>query len=278
MNYASLMVVLQLGRSNAAPLAVANDLARRLDVPVTGIARAQPLTVLMGDNFFAGELIQADGEAIEEEAKKAETEFRIALSDHPTRLCWDMGVTSAPLSAPIASAAMTADLIVAGLYQQQNESASSTRRIDVEDIVERAGRPVLAVPPEIGHFGFRLALVAWKESREARRAIADALPLLRLMEKVVIAEVVEPADRRTAQEDLDKMVAWLGRHGVKAVPRLDLGGGFDDGKRLLVLAEEEQAEVIVAGAYSHNRYRERVLGGVTRTLLQQSRRCLLLSR
>ncbi len=277
MSYATLMVVLQLGRSNAAPLGIASDLARRMDIPVTGIARAQPVTILMGDNFFAAELIQADADAIEAEAKKVETDLRIALSDQPTRLHWDMDVTHAPLSEPIVRAAMTADIIVAGLFSKDRDFASSAWRVDIEDIIEAAGRPVLAVPPGIEHFGFRHALVAWKDSQEARRAVTDALPLLRLMEKVVIVEAVEPADAPVARKDLDKMVVWLGRHGVTAVPRVDIAGG-DDGMRLLALADEERAELIVAGAYGHNRYHEWVLGGVTRTLLRESRRCLLMSR
>jgi nucleotide-binding universal stress UspA family protein len=72
------------------------------------------------------------------------------------------------------------------------------------------------------------------------------------------------------------MVAWLARQGVTAAPRLAVATGRD-GDQLLALAEEEGAELIVAGAYGHTRFREWVMGGVTRDLLRHSDHCLLVS-
>lgn len=275
MSYKALTVVLQLGCSNAGPLGVADDLARRLDAPVTGIARAQPMSVLMGDNFYAGNLLQADDQAIEAWAKAAETEFRIAIGGPPNRLQWSMAVTSAPPSESIASAAMSADLLITGISRTE-EVPHSIRLVDVANLIEMAGRPVLVVPHGIAHFGFRGALIAWKERREARRAVADALPLLRLMERVVVVEVTESAGPAPAGSQLDGIATWLRRHGVSAVPRREVAAG-DAGERLLAVAEEERSELIVAGAYGHSRYREWVMGGVTRTLLSRSHRCLLMS-
>jgi nucleotide-binding universal stress UspA family protein len=277
MSYATLMVQLELGRSNAAPLSVVRDLAKRLRVPVTGVAGAQPIqTAVMADGFYAGDIVREDSEWIEQEARAAEAEFRSGLTGHAEGLDWEMAVTRYPLSERIADATATADILVVGVAQGSADSSNPTRQVDVDDLVMQTGRPVLVVPLDIRHFEFRTALVAWKDTREARRALADSLPLLRLMNKVVIAAIADPVNQKAVQADLDKMVAWLARHGVAATARLALPAGAD-GDRLLDLADEEGAELIVAGAYGHSRFREWVLGGVTRDLLHRGRRCLLLS-
>ena len=277
MSYATLLVQVELGRSNEAPLAVARDLAQRTQSHVAGIAAAMPLQIVVGDGGLYGvDIIREDGEAIESEARIAEAEFRAALNNHPDGIEWDMAVTRFPLSDRVAEAACAADLIVTGVAQGGEEPSNSSRRVDVDDLIMRAGRPVLVVPLGIRQFGFGTALVAWKDTREARRAVVDALPLLREMDKVVIARIADISEQGPAQTGLYKMVAWLARQGVTATPRLVLSGGHD-GDRLLSLAEEERAELVVAGAYGHSRIREWVMGGVTRTLLRQGGRCLLLS-
>lgn len=277
MSYSTLMVQLELGRSNEAPLGVAHALAKRLHVPVTGIASAQPIqTAVMADGFYAGDVVREDSDWIEQEAKVAQEEFRKALDGHPEGLDWSMSVTHQALSERIASAAATADLLVVGADQKGDGLSHPSRRVDIDDLVMQTGRPVLVVPHGVKHFDFRCALVAWKNSREARRALTDALPLLRLMDKVVIAQIADATVQGVAQAGLDKMVAWLARHGVTAVPRLVLAAGYD-GDRLLTIAEEAEADLIVAGAYGHSRFREWILGGVTRELLHHGGRCLLLS-
>ena len=276
MSYTSLLVQLELGRSNRAPLGVVRDLARRMKVAVTGTAAAQPMqTAVMADGFYAGNIVQEDSEFIDQEAKIAEEEFRGGMDGHQDGLTWDMAITRYPLSDRIAEVAGDADILVVGVAQG-GEPSDPSRRVDIDDLVMRAGRPVLAVPLGILHFDFRCALVAWKDTREARRALTDALPLLRLMDRVVIAEIFEAGDQDKARAGLDKMTAWLARHGVAATSRAVLSGG-PDGDRLVTLAGEEGADLIVAGAYGHSRFREWVMGGVTRTLLHKGGRCVLLS-
>lgn len=276
MSCPTLLVQVELGRANAAPLKVARDVATRLHARVCGIAAAMPLQILVGDGFYGVDIMREDGAAIESEALTAEAEFRSTLNGHPEGTEWDMAVTRFPLSDRIAEAACTADLIVTGVAQAGEEPSNSSRRVDIDDLIMQAGRPVLAVPLGIRQFAFGTALVAWKDTREARRAVVDALPVLREMERVVIASLADAAEQGPAQAGLHRMVAWLGRQGVSATPRLVLSNG-NDGDRLLSLAEEERAELIVAGAYGHSRIREWVMGGVTRTLLRQGGRCLLLS-
>jgi nucleotide-binding universal stress UspA family protein len=117
-------------------------------------------------------------------------------------------------------------------------------------------------------------MVAWTDTRECRRAISDALPMLRAADRVVIAEVaIDPIDARAP---IDDAAAWLARHGVdadKVVARMK-GTSIDT---LAALADEVEADLVVAGAYGHSRIHEWAFGGVTRDLLLRDRRCTLLS-
>jgi nucleotide-binding universal stress UspA family protein len=133
----------------------------------------------------------------------------------------------------------------------------------------------LVVPPEAKDLKLNCAMVAWKESREARRAVSDALPLLRKAKEVVIAEAIEDeADRTAAHGRLDDVASWLGRHGVAASGRVfHFPGGEDPLEKLW----EYGADLLVAGAYGHARLREWVFGGFTHDLLRRSLRCAFLA-
>jgi len=277
MSYETLMVQLELGRSNKAPLSVARDLAKRMGAVVNGVAAAQPIqTAVAAEGFYGGDLVLEDTKELEAEAKVAENEFHTVLNGGGIGRDWTLSVTPFPLSERIAGAAGNADLMVVGVAQNGEVTAGASRRVDIGDLVMRSGRPLLAVPLTTEHFRFGCAVVAWKDTREARRALTDALPLLRTMDRVVLVGVSSAAEQGPVQTSLAKMVVWLGQHGVEATSRLALAAG-SDGDRLLSVAEEEGADLIVAGAYGHSRFREWVMGGVTRSLLHKGGRCLLLS-
>src|SRR5260370_16080547 len=79
------------------------------------------------------------------------------------------------------------------------------------------GRPLLVVPDACNWLDLRSVLIAWKDTAEARRAVADALPLLRKATDVTVVEIVEePADRTAALSPVKDVAAWLSRHGVSA--------------------------------------------------------------
>ena len=277
MSYETLMVQLELGRPNTAPLGVARDLARRMGAVVNGVAAAQPIqTGMAAEGFYGGEIVIEDTKAIEEEAAVAEKEFHAALNGTVVHPDWTVMLTRFPLSERIAGATANADMVVVGVAQNGEDKSGPARSVDLDDLLMRTGRPVLAVPLTVKQFGFHCAVVAWKDTREARRALTDALPLLKQMEKVVLVEVTPLSEQGAVQTGLAKMVAWLGRHGIEASSRLITSLGAD-GDRLLAIADEEGADLIVAGAYGHSRFREWVMGGVTRTLLYHSKSCVLLS-
>ena len=77
----TLMVRLELGRSNARLLQIAGDLAQTLSASLIGFAACQPLRVIYGDGYMSGDVIQQDRDEIDKEIKAAEAEFRSLLKD-----------------------------------------------------------------------------------------------------------------------------------------------------------------------------------------------------
>ena len=275
MTYTTLMAHLELGRSNADLLRVAGDLAERFEAGVIGIAMCQPMQIIYSEGYIPGEIIDQDREQCGKEIAAAEAEFREAL---PTRVSgWRASVTPLPLADYLAGEARAADLIITGV--DHNASLfDNSRHVNIGDVVMQAGRPILVVPAaaSASWLSFDRVLVGWKDTRETRRAISDALPFLKHAAQVTIVEIADEQELEAARGRLGDVVLWLGRHGVVAEP-IATPSTHDDAHRLHALALEHKAGLIVAGAYGHSRVREWVLGGVTRDLLLRAGRCALVS-
>ena len=93
---------------------------------------------------------------------------------------------------------------------------------------------------------------------------------------MTVAEIAAEEDLPEARTDVADVVGWLKTHGVKAEP-LAVAAKGDDAAQLSVIAQDQKADLVVAGAYGHSRLREWILGGVTRELLLHTGRCSLLS-
>jgi len=180
------------------------------------------------------------------------------------------------------------DLVVVG--QINPEELSPIVLSDFpEYVLLNCGRPVLVIP-YAGHFeniGKRI-LVAWDGSKEATRAVTNAIPLLKRAEivHVVIFNNDTKTDIHGDQPGAD-IALYLARHGVKVEISLQASGShshkqkinnktgeaqqsslMDIGNSLLSLASDMNVDLIVMGGYGHSRFRETMLGGATRTIMQ----------
>lgn len=172
-----------------------------------------------------------------------------------------------------------ADLVVVGQHDPDDIETGATHDLPAYAALQ-GGRPVLVVP-YAGHFDRidRHALVAWDGSRSAVRAVTDALPLLRRSASVTLA-LFNPGRQYGVHGDLPgaDIALFLARHGVKVeVLRQDTPPGLDVGNALLSLAADIDADLLVMGAYGHMRWREVLMGGVTRTVLQSMTLPVLMS-
>jgi nucleotide-binding universal stress UspA family protein len=171
-----------------------------------------------------------------------------------------------------------ADLIILGQLDPEVGSSANDRPRP-EDVALTSGQPILIVP-YTGHFGTvgRRVLVGWDTSREATRAIRDALPLLRAAQSVTILSI-DPQQAHEAHGAVPgaDMAHHLARHGIDAVAEWAVSNGIDAGNVLLSRAADLSADLLVIGAYGHPRFRELVLGGVTRTILESMTLPVLMS-
>ena len=170
--------------------------------------------------------------------------------------------------------ARAADLIVIGREHVRGDSFYS---LDPGVMILRAGRPVLVVPKTLDLLGADRIVVAWRDTREARRAVRDALPFLRRAKKVIVAEIGETGINPARQTQADDVAEYLRRHTVVATANVYPRGKEAVASELVRIAKGENAYLIVAGAYGHNRLGEWIFGGVTRDLLSASPLCCMFS-
>jgi nucleotide-binding universal stress UspA family protein len=153
----------------------------------------------------------------------------------------------------------------------------------VRDLVEpgtillRAGRPILVVPDTLARLPLRRVVVACKDTRECRRAVRDALPLLRQAKEVLLVEIGEDASKSQDKRSLADVARYLARHGVVVADEVWRRARGPAATELLELVRAENADLIVAGGYGHSRLGEWIFGGVTHQLLASSPVCCLLS-
>ena len=275
MTFATLLVCLRLERANADLLAVTADLAERFRSSVIGVATRHPMQFMFSGGLVPEELIEQEAKEFREQVDGLEAEFRNALLGRAGKLQWRAKMELGPLSDYIANEARCADLVITEVDRSGSFSHPSTH-VDVGDLLMRVGRPVLVAPPAVSKLKLERAVVGWKETPEARRAVFDALPFLKAAASVAVVAIVGQAELEAARFRLEDVAAWLGRHGVAAEPLVTASRG-DDASRLTAVAREQGADLIVAGAFGHSRLREWVFGGVTRDLLLRSDRFTLLS-
>jgi nucleotide-binding universal stress UspA family protein len=275
MSYATLMVHLQLGSPNTAVLKIAGDLADRLRANVIGIAVCQPMRIIYSDGYVPGDIIEQDRQEIDDEMKATEAEFRAAMATRAATIEWRSAVIYTSLSERIAKEACCADLIITGM-DRNTSMFDTSRHVDVGDLVMQAGRPCLIVPAETKRLALDHVVVGWKDSGETRRAIRDALPLLKAAGRVTVVTVADKEDLTAAAARLEDVAGWLKRHGITATS-LAVPSTGDDAAELNAIVQNQGADLLVAGAYGHSRVREWVLGGVTRDLLLRAGRCALVS-
>ena len=167
-------------------------------------------------------------------------------------------------AAQIGAMARLADLTI--LLQPDYERDTFDNNLPVE-ILFQCGGPVLFVPYiHKGPLQFKRIGIAWDGSRLAARALRDAAPFLKDAQEVAIINVNEPS--KPENPSAAELAAYLARRGLTARFERATADGVDIQATILSLAADAGLDLIVMGAYSHSRLQERLLGGVTRGMLQ----------
>jgi len=270
MSYAVLMVHLDGTPNSGKRARLAVDLACRFQSALIGIAGRAYLPSFLADDAEAGE---GDGEQQEMTKLLADLEKRFhaaakRVKQSEWRGSFDYTNDIVPLEA------RAADLVIVGRRQSPGDLYFA---LDPGMTILRAGRPVLVVPEELESLAARRVVVAWKDTRESRRAVQDALPFLQDAEEVMIVEVREDGTEMHDRKRIDDVADHLLRHKVVVGAKAFLHTEGKVASEILRFAKDEKADLIVAGAYGHTRLSEWIFGGVTRDLLADSPICCLLS-
>lgn len=264
MDYKTILLQLDESPRRAERIAFALRLADAFGAHLTGrFAQNAALLPTYAMAEAGAAAVQFEEDARAEAAAKAEGEFRAAAARTPT-VSAEWRDAKGDLPGDPAAAARCADLVVAG----QPDPDSPLQRTAAGDLLLSAGRPVLFVPyagrfPTVG----RRVLVAWNDSRESARAVADALPFLRRAQSVHVVRFETGRAGAPAGGTASDIALHLARHGVKVQLAAERIADIEVGEQMLSRAADLEADLIVMGAYGHSRVRESVLGGATRTLL-----------
>lgn len=275
MTYKTILVHLELNGDNEGVLGVAAQLAERFASRVIGIAAAQPFMPLYEEGSLAMDVALRDKAELESEIDRCQAQFRKRLGPHVREIGWRSAVTVQSLADYIADEARCADLIVTG----KDIGAAlfdNSRRVHVGDLAVRAGRPVLIVPQGVTRLNLHHVFLAWKETREARRAAADAMPLLAAAGHVTVLAVTADNAQAHAQREVSDVAQWLEQHKIAATP-LAVGTSSNQAGYLHAELLSHKCDLLVAGAYGHNRLGEWAFGGVTQDVLLDPDFCVLLS-
>jgi len=254
--------------SGAAALAAAHD--AHLDILALGVDRTQVGYSYIGTGAV---ILQAAVERAEQEAKEVEAAVRKAVAAQSPALRWTSEAAVTQLGALtdiVAQRARFADLVV--LPRPYGAGQGSESEAVIEAALFEGRAPVLVLPDSgAGRAAApKRAVVAWNQSAEAMAAVRKALPLLKQADLVNIA-VIDPPQHGPERSDPGGMLCqMLVRHGVKAevsvlartLPRIS--------DVLARHVRDQNADLLVMGAYGHSRFREAILGGATRNTLEQA--------
>ena len=273
--YKTIMVNLDAFQDDTRQLEVAAQLAERFHAHVIGVAACQALQSVYQAGALSGEVIDLDVAEVKQRMRIAEEQFRNTFARRSLSTEWRSQVAmNAPLGFVLRQG-LRADLLVTGSHGADS-LLDRNRSAQAADLIMHAGRPVVVVPEQAQSLQAKTVLIAWKDTREARRAVADALPFLQAATHVVVAGIAENAQRDAMVASVSDIAAWLLTHNVAAKPIVEpVHEGVS--QQIRAIARNEHADLIVAGAYGHSRFQEWVLGGVTRHLLHDTESCALLS-
>ncbi|MCB1883479.1 MAG: universal stress protein [Geminicoccaceae bacterium] len=264
MSYRTILLAVRSDGAAGSQMRAAAALAKRLGARLRAVHASAPavMTVGYGEAPFAdAAFYEAQRTAAAENAERVEAAWREACGPDAAA---DLVTVEGEPAGVLAAAARTADLTLAA--QEANDGSEIIGPAVIDDLIVAAAGPVLMLPraapsPE----GFRRVVVGWDGGRAASRALKDALPFLHGAEQVTLVTFGEAEDA-----GLEDAVRLLAAHGIKAEALAVADGEGTSGERLLAIAADRHADLLVMGGYGHSRLRELVLGGTTRHVLRHA--------
>lgn len=272
MSFANVMVYVDPQQQEEGQIRIAEAIAKRFDGSLIGVSA-----------FAVEPPFVAEGVIIEETSKDELRRMKAALAakdawfrkivDMPSdKVEWRWGVEYP--TTFLVTQARAADLIVVKRNQLKDDEY---HYIDSATTMLRVGRPVLSVPERVTKLSAERIVVGWKDTREARLAVQQALPLLTRASRVTIVELCTSDQQDAARSRIRDVAKYLENHGAVCQCDVRVHSEESDVRCLIRLAREENADLIVTGGYGHSRLGEWMFGGMTSGLLKEAPICLMMS-
>jgi nucleotide-binding universal stress UspA family protein len=277
--FKDLLLVNLCDACNAAPNRISEELARHFSAHLRiGLSVDLPVVAVQDMGGFAptvyAPLLDQARQTAEQRAQKLREKFS-ASDIQPEIFLFE--TQPAYTVSPVSMHAHYADCSI--MLSESVPEAAPFHRLHLQSLLMDSGRPVILIPAQCSaRVPPQYVVIAWSPTREAARAIHDALPLLLKASRVDVL-IIDPKVGVNAHgsEPGADIATHLARHGLKVNvvtrPRINQSTGAS----ILQYAESNAADLIVSGAYGHSRLRELVFGGVTRELIKTSKVPVLLS-
>ncbi|WP_192248513.1 universal stress protein [Mesorhizobium silamurunense] len=261
MIYTTILVQLDIDAPATPRLIFAQEIARKFEADLIALTAGEASMLMSpSESPLAAAAILRQ---LEDRMKELKEEF-LAVVGNNERASWRAELDD-PTRA-VALHARAADLVITGPPPAAS-AGDFHRTIDPGALILSAGRPVLLAADDLSALKSEKVMVAWKDCRESRRAVIDAMPFLRNAKEVTVFNTAEQGTL-AARDGAADVVRFLMKHGVKAQSQLMESDELSAGDSITVVADQIGADLIVAGGYGHSRFREWAFGGATRTLLR----------
>jgi nucleotide-binding universal stress UspA family protein len=273
MSYATIMVYVDVEDAREESVHVAANVANKLNATLIGLSALGIRPPFVAEGVVINDT-PTEAEIKDMRAKLARKGnwFRATVGGDHRKLEWRT-VLDLPIEA-VAQQSRSADLVVIARTKARGDVYNS---LETSSAILRVGRPTLVVPAGVKSLKAERVVIGWKDTRESRRAVLDALPVLNEAEQVTIMEICGSGEEEAATAHIDDVARYLERHRIKASPKIVLHHAGSPADQLIRLAQVEDADLLVTGAYGHSRLGEWVFGGMTRDLLAMSPICCLMS-
>lgn len=272
MSVASVMVYVDSEQQEAGQVAVAGGIARTFGAAILGVSAVAVEPPFVAEGVIIEQTTEDDIKRIKATLSAKEAWFRrvAGLPSGTVEWRWALDYPTDFL----VEQARAADLVI---VKRRPLTASHSHFLDPAGAMLRMGRPTLSVPERVTELSGDRIVVGWKDTREARLAVRDAMPFLTRASQVTIAEICASSEQDAARKRVRDVAGYLQRHGVQCQHEIRVHTAEPDGGYLVRLAAEVGADLIVTGGYGHSRLGEWIFGGMTQTLLEQAPVCLLMS-
>ena len=273
MTITTIMVYVDVAQQAEEQVRVARSIAAKFDAALIGVSALAVKPTFVAEGVIIEETTADDLKKMKVDLAEKAKWFQEVVGFPKGRIEWRWDLEYPAVF--LANEARSGDLVVVKNARKQRDDPY--RLLNPAEAVLRMGRPTILVPEHVRDLRADRIVVGWKDAREARLAVRDALPLLAKATQVTIVEICASTEQEAARSRVRDVVKYLGRHGVKCEMDFRVHLAEPAAFPLIRLAKDLDADLIVAGAYGHSRLGEWFFGGVTRSLLEEAPCCLMMS-